>query len=650
MNLLWRLCRGGFLVVAAVALLAAPAYADDNTQLTVSQVRETAFPSVTARFTITSVRGSPLPLLNPSDFVVTEDGQSVGTIHSYSLFSSAQRPPLALVIALDASASMAEGGKLVGAKNAAKAFISQLRQVDRVEIISFGDQVGVVVPFTNDRAALSRGIDSLAPKGAPVFFDATDRAVTDVLKEPGTRMVSIITDGQDMASQDKLAPALDHARKAQVPIYTIGLGPNVDESMLTRMASETAGRYFKAPTANDLMSVFQLLAVDIANQYEVTYFSPQSLVVGKQVSVVIQVKRPDFPPTQGQFTYIMPPALPSTPAPVDPGTLRAVVVATPTVLPALQPPEAAAVTPSRFSPEMAAVLAFGAFLAVVVGFVLSFTSDPRDTRLAAFVGGAARAVRSRDPSLSSGRMIGSALGGLARIAYRLLPPQQIQQLRHNLVIAGNPNGWRVEEFLTVRMLLAIAFGAIGYLLGVSRGVGTTILAVAVLGALGYLLPAIWLGSKIRARKVAIFRAMPNALDMISVTVEAGLGFDQAVSEVCQKWQNELTKEFATFLAELQVGRDRREAMRGIVERTDVPELNGFVSAVIQADELGTGIARTLTAQAEQMRIKRRQLAERLAHEAAIKMLFPLVFLIFPAIFVVILGPAIPIILNALGNL
>src|SRR4029077_15517673 len=129
----------------------------------------------------------------------------------------------------------------------------------------------------------------------------------------------------------------------------------------------------------------------------------------------------------------------------------------------------------------------------------------------------------------------------------------------------------------------------------------------------------------------IFRAMPNALDLLAVTVEAGLGFDQALGEVCAKWQNDLTREFAIYLSEMQVGRDRREALRGITSRTGVPELSSFVSAVIQADELGTGIARTLMIQAEQVRIRRRQQAEKLAHEAAIKMVIPMVFLIFPAI-------------------
>ena len=159
-----------------------------------------------------------------------------------------------------------------------------------------------------------------------------------------------------------------------------------------------------------------------------------------------------------------------------------------------------------------------------------------------------------------------------------------------------------------------------------------------------MLPALWLSSKIQARQKLIFRAMPNALDLLSVSVQAGLGFDQALGEVCAKWQNDLTREFALFLSEVQVGRTRHEALRGIVERTGVPELSGFVTAVIQADELGAGIAETLAVQAEQIRVKRRQYAEKLAHEAAIKMIFPLVFLMFPAIFVVLLGPAIPLIM------
>jgi tight adherence protein C len=222
-------------------------------------------------------------------------------------------------------------------------------------------------------------------------------------------------------------------------------------------------------------------------------------------------------------------------------------------------------------------------------------------------------------------------------------------MRRSLVLAGNPYGWGVEEFLGFRALLGMALGVVGYLLLLPRGPLNALLFAVMFGGIGFLLPVFWLGSRIKVRQKEIFKAMPNALDLLSVSVEAGLGFDQALGEVVQKWHNALTQEFATLLGELQMGRSRREALRGLMDRTGVQELGAFASALIQADELGASISRTLTIQAEQIRMRRRQRAEREAREAAIKMLIPLVFLMLPSLFVVILGPAVPQVLAAFAQ-
>jgi tight adherence protein C len=644
MKLIYWLCRRGLLSVVAVAVLFVPVYAE-SAQVKIDQVRATDFPSVTVRFTVSSPRGAPLPVLKPEDFVVTENGQTIGSVLAYPLYQSPT--PLAFVIALDISGSMNDEGKLAGAKQASKDFIAQLRPIDQVEVLSFSDQVETVVPFTRNKTTLDRGIDKLVANGNTRLYDATDQAVSDVLRAPGTRVVVVLTDGQDTTSQAPLAGALDLAKQGQVPIYTIGLGSDASDAVLTRMADETLGRYFKAPKAADLAAVFKLLAQDVQNEYELTYFSQLPPVSGKQVNVAVRVAPAGFTPVEGQFSYVMPAVKTVQSLPVDPGVLQPVVEIPPPAPPAPAPPPPA---PSALTPELAAILAFVAFLALGGGVVLTLTQDRRETRLAAFVTGATRPARLLADRQAGGHLFGSLLGLLAGLASRVLPARQIQELRQNLVLAGNPNGWGVEQFLGVRVLAAIGFAAVGYLYGLPRGPSTMLLGAVVAGGLGFLLPAIWLGSKIRTRQRAIFRAMPNSLDLIAVTVEAGLGFDQAIAEVCQKWHNELTREFSIFLAELQVGRDRREAMRGIVERTGVPELNGFVGAVIQADELGTGIARTLMIQAEQVRTRRRQAAEKQAHEAAVKMVFPLVFLIFPAIFVVLLGPAVPSVLAVFGSL
>ena len=143
--------------------------------------------------------------------------------------------------------------------------------------------------------------------------------------------------------------------------------------------------------------------------------------------------------------------------------------------------------------------------------------------------------------------------------------------------------------------------------------------------------------------------MPDAIDLLTISVEAGLGFDPAIQRVAEKWDNELTREFRRLLQDMRVGKQRREALREVAIRCGVDDLRVFISSIVQADQLGVSITQVLRIQSQQMRIKRRQRAEELAHKAPIKMLFPMVFLIFPAMYVIILGPAIPQVFSTFGG-
>jgi tight adherence protein C len=168
----------------------------------------------------------------------------------------------------------------------------------------------------------------------------------------------------------------------------------------------------------------------------------------------------------------------------------------------------------------------------------------------------------------------------------------------------------------------------------------TALAVSLgAGLIGFYVPTAMLQSRIRRRQEVIIKAMPDALDLLTVCVEAGLGFDQAMAQVNAKWDNELSLAFGRVLQEIRLGKLRREALRDMAERIEVPEMTSFVAAIIQADQLGVSMAKVLRIQSEQMRIRRRQRAEKKAHEAPIKMLIPMAFLIFPSIYIVLLGPA-----------
>ena len=168
-------------------------------------------------------------------------------------------------------------------------------------------------------------------------------------------------------------------------------------------------------------------------------------------------------------------------------------------------------------------------------------------------------------------------------------------------------------------------------------------------ALGFFVPDYWLSRRIKARQKAILLAIPDTLDLLTISVKAGLGFDAALGKVVEKTQGPLTDEFRRTLAEVRIGKARRDALREMVARTNVPALTNFISAIIQAEQLGVAIARVLEVQSEQLRIQRRQRAEEMAAKAPIKMLFPLVGCIFPSMFIVILGPAIILIVTNLGG-
>jgi tight adherence protein C len=167
--------------------------------------------------------------------------------------------------------------------------------------------------------------------------------------------------------------------------------------------------------------------------------------------------------------------------------------------------------------------------------------------------------------------------------------------------------------------------------------------------LGFFFPDYWVGRKIKKRRKAILLGIPDTLDLLTISVRAGLGFDAALGKVTEKVKGPLPDEFRRALAEIRVGKTRKDALRDIVSRTDVPALTNFIGAIIQAEQLGVSISKVLQVQSEQLRIERRQRAEEAAAKAPIKMLFPLVGCIFPSMFIVILGPAIILIMVNMGN-
>jgi tight adherence protein C len=174
--------------------------------------------------------------------------------------------------------------------------------------------------------------------------------------------------------------------------------------------------------------------------------------------------------------------------------------------------------------------------------------------------------------------------------------------------------------------------------------------VAGAGAvIGFFVPEFWLTRRIKKRRKAILLAVPDTLDLLTISVRAGLGFDSALTKVVDKSKGPLADEFRRCVAEIRVGKTRRDALRDLVSRTDVPALSNFIAAIVQAEQLGVSISKVLQVQSEQLRIERRQRAEEAAAKAPIKMLFPLVGCIFPSMFIIILGPAMILIAVNMGG-
>lgn len=255
----------------------------------------------------------------------------------------------------------------------------------------------------------------------------------------------------------------------------------------------------------------------------------------------------------------------------------------------------------------------------------------------------------------SERVTKPLLKRMSRLASRLAPGSNAESIANKLAMAGNPRNLTVEMFLglkvAVALFLALTTLLMQFLLPplIPPPTATTLALYTVVGGLaGFFLPELWIKDEARKRQKAIRKVLPDTIDVLSISVEAGLGFDSAIGRICAKTHNPLTVEFDKYLTEIRLGKARREALRMIQTRTGVEDLNTFIGAVIQADQLGVSIAKILRTQSEQLRMKRRQRAEQKAQQAPLKMLFPMILFIFPSVFVVILGPSIPVIMHGFG--
>lgn len=250
------------------------------------------------------------------------------------------------------------------------------------------------------------------------------------------------------------------------------------------------------------------------------------------------------------------------------------------------------------------------------------------------------------------RVLQPVLAAFSRLGGRFNPPDYVDSVRLKHVQAGIYSPERVERFLAVRIVffaLIPVWLIVVFVINPLQMSGMLQLVLAGVGVAGLAIgPNTRLDSKVEERAKSVQRSLPDVLDLLVISVEAGLGFEQAVDRVIANVPGELSDEFARVLGETSAGASRADALRGLQERVDLPEVRSFVLAMIQADRFGVSIGRVLRGQADEMRIKRRQLAQEQAQKAPVKMLIPMVFCIFPALFVVILGPALINISESLG--
>ncbi len=284
---------------------------------------------------------------------------------------------------------------------------------------------------------------------------------------------------------------------------------------------------------------------------------------------------------------------------------------------------------------------------VIIGARADFDEDPLEKRLQEY-GDRELPESLEELELSIGtreRVIIPMYKALAGFALKFTPENQIGEVRHQLELAGKSETMDPMTFFGQRIVMTLALGVGAFFLfffvtdwGVTKGVLGTIGGVL----LGYYLPMLQLKGQISRRQDSIVKSLPNALDLLTICVEAGLGFEQAMGKVYEKWDDDLSIAFGRVLQEIQLGKRREEALRDMSQRMDVPDVTSFVAALIQAQQLGVSVAKILRIQSDQMRVKRRQRAQEKAQQAPVKMMIPMVLLIFPSLWIVLLGPSIVI--------
>lgn len=640
-----RALAAGFLALGLLLGGSSPAAADGPFRLVILRLEPSEYPTVQIVASVVDAEGRPVKGVTPADLTVTEEGvEQTATIRLAS-----EVAPVAIALVLDTSGSMAGQG-MADAKRAIAAMIERLSSYDRAALITFNHEVRLAQALTGDRATLLAATQAAAAGGNTAIYDAI-AAAADALRDlppPSRSAIVLLTDGFDNASRISREDALARAAGAGHPIYGVGLGSDVDRGVLQALAASTrGGQAFVAPTSDQLSGIYESLSAQLLTQYTIQYRSAAaSARDGDALLVGLRLVRDGKTRAEVSATYTVP---------VGRGAI--VAQRTPIPAPVAEPARVETIATSRAPGRAALVGVFGGLGALALllwAFDVTARGRRERRRLRSFAPQAlvgAEALWTGQPVRPLRERVRPFLTVIGHRFATLTPAGLLTATTRRLEQAGGPFGLEAVEFVGLR----VGAAAVGAFLVLSflwlNGALPELVAggVAIALVLGYVAPDVAIARVIRQRKTEILRVLPSSLDMLALSVEAGLAFDGAIAHVALRRRNALSEEFQRLLVEFQMGRQRRQALREMARRTGASEVVRFTNAVMQADALGAPLAKVLHDLAAEFRTKRRQRAEELARTAPIKMLFPMVLLIFPALFVVILGPAVPRLLAVFGG-
>ena len=647
-------------VLTALVAVAGAAAADGGVKIRVERIDTLQYPTVRIVAAVIDGAGRPVRGLNASDLVLTEDGIPVPA--RVDLASDAA--PVSLAFVLDASGSMA-GGPLQEAVNATIALTNRLAPRDQAALITFRDAVEVGQALSGDKGAVAAAARRIVPDRTPLaswraFDEALAAANDQLLTSPtGTRgAIVLVTDGFDPSSTaDQRASAIDRSRASLYPIYTVAVGAQLDRATFDGIAKASGGQSFFAPSTAQLNIAYASLSEQILTQYSIAYFSTILGRPGEGRQVRLQVMSAGAMVAETTVGYSVPVSsglVPATPK----------ATAAPTTAPRGAPTEAPRLPADRDVPTalnagaalgalppglakdpaitvgvLGAAAAFALFLFLINGVIGRGTRVRM--RLKGFVPAPTAEAEARQPFRV--RVIRAIINGAGRRIAQITPNALTTSTSAALDQAGSPLGLSADDFAGLRGTASLGFTLLFLVVTWALRLPPEIIGLAaLLGVmLGYALPGMVLRRLVLRRKKEILHALPSTVDMIALSVEAGLTFDGAIAQVVSRRHNALGDEFRRLLLEFQMGRPRKDAQRELAGRCGVPEIGRLMNVVMQADALGAPLAKALADLSLELRTKRRQRAEETARTAPIKMLFPMVGLIFPALFVVIIGPAVP---------